>query len=142
MKNLLLVSALTLTLACTSGEQASAWVNSQFGMGLNWNFASGGNSYFWGLVRDGQPYGADFCHSLQTVAVPPAVGPCTPVPPANVFPCPHHHGVAPVVPAPVPAPTYPAAAAAAATTAPAAASQSLYRPSYYQPYYYYYQPRR
>lgn len=131
MKNLLLVSALTLSLACATGEQASAWVNSNFGVGLNWNFASGGNSYLWGLVRDGQPYGADFCHSIQTIAVPPAVGPCTPTPPAGPL-CPPQ-GVAP---------QYPAAAPASAATTPAAATQSLYRPTHYYHPYYYNQPRR
>jgi len=143
MKNILFVGALALTTACISGEQASAWINSQFGMGLNWNWASGGNSIGYGLYRDGQPGGAEFFHSLQATPAYPQPTNCAPTYPTNPVPQPQPH-CAPTGPIPVPAvgPSY------AAPTAPAGnATQSLYRPTYrYQaaPSYYpaYNQPRR
>lgn len=133
MKNLLLVGALALTTACISEEQASAWINSQFGVGLNWNWASGGNCLGWGLFRDGQPGGPDIYNSFGTTPMYPQQSGCAPTyptqpqfaPPAPT-PAPHHASTGPI---PVPA---------IAPTAPATnASQSLYRPTYN-----YYQPRR
>jgi len=141
MKNILFVGALALTTACMSGEQASAWINSQFGVGLNWNWASGGNSFGYGLIRDGQPGGAEFYHSLQAVPAYPQPTNCAPTYPTNPVPQAH---CAPTGPIPVPA-----IAPTSAPTAPAGnATQSLYRaapryqaaPSYHPAYYN--QPRR
>lgn len=142
MKNLLFVGALALSCACLSGEQANAWINSNFGMGLNWSWQSGGNSALWGLFRDGQPGAPEVCHTLQSVAMPTTNVPCTPAP----TPCPIG-GFAPnlnVAPgAYAPAVVVPAAPPVA--VAPANSStQSMYRPyNAYRPVpYNYYQPRR
>jgi len=55
MKKILPISLLTLCFAATSYDQASAWINSRFGVGFNWSWQSGGNNLLWGLFRDGQP---------------------------------------------------------------------------------------
>lgn len=48
---------LALALAALADQPASAWVNSKFGIGLNWNWQSGGNNFLWGFFRNGQPPG-------------------------------------------------------------------------------------
>lgn len=55
MKKLLPIGLLAVSIAALSQEQASAWINSRFGIGLNWSWQSGGNNFLWGLFRDGQP---------------------------------------------------------------------------------------
>lgn len=55
MKKILPISLLTLCFAALTQDQASAWINSRFGIGLNWSWQSGGNNFLWGLFRDGQP---------------------------------------------------------------------------------------
>jgi len=55
MKKILPISLLTLCFAAIAQDQASAWINSRAGIGLNWSWQSGGNNLFWGLFRDGQP---------------------------------------------------------------------------------------
>lgn len=59
MKKLLTSGVLALTLAALSTQSAMAWVNSKFGVGLNWNYQSGGNSLLFGLFRNGQPPAPD-----------------------------------------------------------------------------------
>jgi len=56
MKKILGLGLLAVCLAM-SERPASAWVNSKFGIGLNWNWQSGGNNFLWGLFRNGQPPG-------------------------------------------------------------------------------------
>jgi hypothetical protein len=63
-----------LGVALVSEQQAQAWINSKFAVGLNWNWQSGGNNLLWGAFRNGQP---------QTHEGP---GPFQFAPP------PHHHG--------------------------------------------------
>jgi hypothetical protein len=46
---------LALGVLCLSQQQASAWVNAKFGVGLNIAWQSGGNCFGWGLVHGDQP---------------------------------------------------------------------------------------
>lgn len=55
MTKILPIGMLTLFLALAAHQQASAWINSRFGVGFNWSWQSGGNNLLWGLLRDGQP---------------------------------------------------------------------------------------
>ena len=55
MKKFLTLGALALTLAVLSTQQASAWTNFKFGVGLNFGYQAGGNNFGWGLFRNGQP---------------------------------------------------------------------------------------
>ncbi len=57
MRKFTLLGLTALALAAMSFEPASAWINFKFGVGLNWNWQSGGNNTLWGLFRNGQPPG-------------------------------------------------------------------------------------
>jgi len=59
MKKLLTMGALAVALLACSQQQASAWKNMKFACGLNWEWSSGGNSFGWGLWRNGQPPGPE-----------------------------------------------------------------------------------
>lgn len=59
MKKVLATGLLAICLIAATQQQASAWVNSRFGVGLNWDYSSGGNSFGWGLARNGQPPGPE-----------------------------------------------------------------------------------
>jgi hypothetical protein len=59
MKKILVLGALALSIGLLSEQPASAWVNCKFGVGLNWNWQSGGNNFLWGAFRNGQPPGPD-----------------------------------------------------------------------------------
>lgn len=121
MKNLLLAGVLALVVGAVSEQQASAWCDTKFSIGLNFQHASGGNSWLWGAFKNGQPPGCPDCincapncpgayyRNIVNYGVPPAFGQGGPGPidfghggPA-IGPGP----VAPAVPTPpvVPAPT-------------------------------------
>ena len=55
MKKILMAGLMALGLVLTSRQQSQAWVNSKFSIGLSWDWQSGGNSFFWGLINGGQP---------------------------------------------------------------------------------------
>lgn len=57
MKRMMTAGILALSLCALAEQNASAWVNHKFGIGLNWNWQSGGNNFLWGLFRNGQPPG-------------------------------------------------------------------------------------
>jgi len=126
MKKFAIAGLLAILVAVASQHQASAWINSKFGMGMNWSYASGGNSFGCGLIRNGQPGGPEFYHSKVAVPAYPQPACCVTQP-------------APVMPAPQ---VYcPPGAAAQPVAAPANASQSLrpvypyrYPTSYYRGY--------
>ena len=59
MKKFVSAGMLAFCLIAMSQQEASAWVNSKFGIGLNWDWQSGGNSFFWGVWRNGQPPGPE-----------------------------------------------------------------------------------
>ena len=58
MRKITLLGLWALALTVLSHEQANAWINFKFGVGLNWNWQSGGNNTLWGLFRNGQPPGS------------------------------------------------------------------------------------
>jgi hypothetical protein len=59
MKKMVLAGLLAITLIALSQQNASAWVNSKFGIGLNWSRQSGGNNFLWGAFHNGQPPGPE-----------------------------------------------------------------------------------
>jgi hypothetical protein len=62
MKKILTAGLLALSAALITDQQASAWVNCKFSVGLNWNWQSGGNNFLWGAFRNGQPPCPDGAH--------------------------------------------------------------------------------
>ena len=63
MKKFLTVGLLAIVALAFMQQDASAWVNSRFGIGLNWDYQSGGNKAGWGLWRNGQPPGPEAFNS-------------------------------------------------------------------------------
>jgi hypothetical protein len=59
MKRFFVASLFAIGMLAITQQQASAWVNSKFGVGLNWDLQSGGNQFFWGAWRNGQPPGPE-----------------------------------------------------------------------------------
>jgi hypothetical protein len=59
MKKIVLAGLIAVSLVALSQQQASAWVNSRFGIGLNWERQSGGNNFGWGAWKNGQPPGPE-----------------------------------------------------------------------------------
>ena len=59
MKKALAIGILAITAIALSQQQASAWVNTRFGIGPNWEYQSGGNNWGWGAFRNGQPPGPE-----------------------------------------------------------------------------------
>lgn len=59
MNKFILSGMMALGLAMASGQEAKAWVNFKFGVGLNWHWQSGGNNFLWGLARGGQVPGPE-----------------------------------------------------------------------------------
>jgi hypothetical protein len=59
MKKILVAGLFAIGLLAITQQQASAWVNSKFGIGLNWDLQSGGNQILWGAWRNGQPPGPE-----------------------------------------------------------------------------------
>lgn len=59
MKKILTTGILALAVAALYAQTADAWINSKFGIGLNWNYQSGGNNLLWGAFRNGQPPAPD-----------------------------------------------------------------------------------
>jgi hypothetical protein len=59
MKKIALAGLMAISMIALSQQHASAWVNSRFGIGLNWSWQSGGNNLIWGLARGGQPPGPE-----------------------------------------------------------------------------------
>src|SRR5436190_1535835 len=88
MKKFLTMGALALTLGALLAVEASAWINSKFGVGLNWNYQSGGNSALFGLFRNGQPPAPD-CGIGGAPFVP------APAPIPGPAPCPNGGGHGP-----------------------------------------------
>ena len=54
MKKFLAMGVLALLAAAFSQQNASAWINAKFGVGLNWGWQAGGNNLLWGVFRNGQ----------------------------------------------------------------------------------------
>jgi hypothetical protein len=80
MKKLLSFGLLAVCAVAISEQQAHAWVNSRFSVGLNWHLQSANNSTLWGLWRNGQIPGPD--------GFGPGPGPGPGVPPPGYYPPP------------------------------------------------------
>jgi hypothetical protein len=63
MKKLVVAGLFAISVLAISEQQASAWINSRFGVGLNWDWQSGGNNFLWGAWRNGQPPGPEAFNS-------------------------------------------------------------------------------
>jgi hypothetical protein len=87
MKKIVLAGLIAVSLVALSQQQASAWVNSRFGVGLNWERQSGGNNFGWGAWRNGQPPGPEGFAGGQ-----PSAGQM----PQFYSPAPQPHGFAPM----------------------------------------------
>jgi hypothetical protein len=59
MQKILSIGILAISAIACSQQQASAWVNSRFGIGFNWQVQSGGNNFLWGAFHNGQPPGPE-----------------------------------------------------------------------------------
>ena len=59
MKKIALAGLVAISMMALTQQQASAWVNSRFGVGLNWEMQSGGNNFLWGALKNGQPPGPE-----------------------------------------------------------------------------------
>jgi hypothetical protein len=59
MKKILAIGLLALGAFALSQQQASAWCNSRFNIGMSWEHSSGGNNALWGAWRNGQPPGPE-----------------------------------------------------------------------------------
>jgi hypothetical protein len=76
MKKFLMMGVLAVTAVMLSQQQASAWINTRFSIGFNWQWQSGNNSWFWGTFVNGQTPGFDFGPGFEP----------------DVMPNGHHHG--------------------------------------------------
>ncbi len=100
MKKIFVAALLAVSAIALSQQEASAWINSRIGIGMNWDWQSGGNSLLWGAWRDGQPGGEAF----GTPRCPrPAAGPSHGFPQPTGAPAPA--GFHPVPPGFGPVPT-------------------------------------
>ena len=59
MKKVFATGIMAICLIALSQQQASAWINARFGVGLNWAWQSGGNTIGWGAWRGAQPPGPE-----------------------------------------------------------------------------------
>jgi hypothetical protein len=151
MKKFVVAGLLAIGLMATTRQEASAWINARFGIGLNWDLQSGGNQFGWGLWRNGQPPGPEAFGGggHHGGGYGPQFG----------APMPQHHGYAPMPQQYQPYPQayvpqqYAPAPRAYSTAEPPITAQPVYynspyqfasypRPVYYYyyttPYYYYY----
>jgi hypothetical protein len=141
MKKFITMGILALAVAAISTQEAPAWLNWKFGLGMNLGWQSGGNNTLWGLFRNGQPPAPDTCGGgfgypggLPGGGLPPG-GPL-PVPqaPHGFYPNSSEHGVSG---ADSSAATIPARTQSYGST-PWAAQSVNYQYPYQYPYYGYY----
>ena len=59
MKKIILAGLVAISALAITQQEASAWINSRFGVGLNWDLQTGGNSFLWGAWRNGQQPGPE-----------------------------------------------------------------------------------
>jgi hypothetical protein len=59
MKKIVLAGLFAISLIALSQQQASAWTNHRFSVGLSWSRQAGGNSLGWGAWVNGQPPGPE-----------------------------------------------------------------------------------
>lgn len=63
MKKFVVAGVIAVGLLAVAQQNASAWVNSRFGVGLNWDYQAGGNTLLWGAWRNSQPPGPEYWNS-------------------------------------------------------------------------------
>jgi hypothetical protein len=83
MKKIILVGTLALFALASTQQQAPAWLNFKFGVGLNWAWQSGGNNFLWGLYRNGQPPGFGPQYDPSVLRYSEGCGPGGPFVPAQ-----------------------------------------------------------
>lgn len=84
MKRFLILGAIALASITANVDKASAWINSNFGVGMNWSWQCGGNDFMHGLFRCGQPCGPDFnCQQVPAYPRQGAPMPAAPCPPGG-----------------------------------------------------------
>jgi hypothetical protein len=59
MKKMVFAGLVAISLIALCQQNASAWVNSKFSIGLNMQRQSGGNNFLWGAYHNGQPPGPE-----------------------------------------------------------------------------------
>src|SRR5262249_43942034 len=59
MKKIALAGVVALGIVALSQQQASAWVNAKFSIGLNWQWQCGNNNFLWGAWHNGQVPGPE-----------------------------------------------------------------------------------
>ncbi len=59
MKKLLSMGLLTVCALAVAEQQAQAWVNSKFSIGLNWQTQAANNNFLWGVFKNGQVPGPE-----------------------------------------------------------------------------------
>ncbi len=59
MKKILVPALLATCVLAAVHQEASAWINSRFGMGLHWDWQSSNNKLFWGAWKNGNPPGPE-----------------------------------------------------------------------------------
>lgn len=59
MKKFALAGLFAIAAIALSQQQASAWVNHRFSVGLNWHRQSANNNFIWGAFRNGQVPGPE-----------------------------------------------------------------------------------
>ncbi len=63
MKKIVAAGLLAVCAMLANQQEASAWINAKFSIGMNWEYQSGGNSFGWGLWQNGQPGGGGDCYA-------------------------------------------------------------------------------
>lgn len=63
MKKVLASGLLAICAIALMHQEAHAWKNIRFGVGLNWDYQSGGNNALWGAWKNGQPPGPEYWNS-------------------------------------------------------------------------------
>lgn len=129
MKKLLSMGLLTFCALTASQQQAQAWVNAKFSVGLNWQMQSGNNNWLWGAWKNGQVPGPEAFGQGGGGGVPFMSGPGGMSQPIGQFP---FYGAQPN-PQPMPQ----AQGYFPTETPPPALAQNAYNqaaPYYYNPY--------
>jgi hypothetical protein len=138
MKKLVVASVLALALVSGSQQTASAWSHYKFNIGMNIDWSTGNNCWFWGLFRNGQipdgygggPLGDYYAAPQMHYGQPGFSAPA---------PTPMQRQSAPAAPSSMLAGYYPASYYYQASYPGSYYPQAQYYPmSYYQPSTYYY----
>lgn len=89
MKKIVVTGLLAISMLALTQQQASAWINAKFGVGLNLGWQSGGNQVLWGAWSNGQVPGPE-AFGVPQVFAAPLLQPYVPSP-YDFPPLPQHH---------------------------------------------------